>query len=151
MSNKTFRQKALLKLIADERYGTQEELAAALIAAGFPVTQATLSRDLRDLGLAKRRTAEGELAYASGAGSGGGWPALQRMSASFVMDVKRSGNITVIKTVPGYAQGVASAVDGINDDGILGSVAGDDTIFVVTADEERGAYFEERIISAMKG
>lgn len=151
MSNKTFRQKALLKITSEQRFGTQEDLAAALSEAGYPVTQATLSRDLRDLGLSKGRTAEGELAYASGSGSGGGWPALQKMAASFVMDVKRSGNITVIKTVPGYAQGVASAVDGISGDGILGSVAGDDTIFVVTADDERGAYFEERLNSAMKG
>lgn len=138
-------------MIAGHKYATQEDLAAALAAAGYPVTQATLSRDLRDLGLSKGRTAEGELAYASGSAGAGGWPALQKMAASFVMDVKRSGNTTVIKTVPGYAQGVASAVDGINGDGILGSVAGDDTIFVVTSDEERGDYFEKRLHDAMKG
>lgn len=151
MNTKTFRQKALMKLIAGQKFGTQEGLAAALAAAGYPVTQATLSRDLRDLGLSKSRTAEGELAYVSGSAGGGGWPALQRMAASFVMDVKRSGNITVVKTVPGYAQGVASAVDGVTGDGILGSVAGDDTIIVVTSDETSGSEFEQRLNGAMKG
>ena len=151
MSNKTFRQKALVTMIGERKFATQEELAGALAESGYPVTQATLSRDLKDLGLTKSRTEEGELAYASGLAAGGGWPALQRMAASFVLDVKRSGNTTVIKTMPGYAQGVASAVDSINGDGILGSVAGDDTIFVVTSDEDHGEYFEERLSGAMRG
>lgn len=140
-----------MRLIGDHKYATQEELAAALADAGYPVTQATLSRDLKELGLSKGRTSEGETAYVSASSGRGGWPALQKMAASFVMEVKRSGTTTVIKTVPGYAQGVASAVDGVSGDGILGSVAGDDTIFVVTADDASGEAFEARLSGAMKG
>lgn len=145
MKEKTARQNALLKVITAKAIETQEELAAALAIKGFKTTQATLSRDLKELNVSKARTAEGKLIYTTGAAPAPAWPALRRMADSLVSEVRRSGNLLIIKTMPGYASGVAAAVDNLGEKAVLGSVAGDDTILVVTADEASGRAFAERI------
>jgi transcriptional regulator of arginine metabolism len=145
MKEKTARQAALLKAIKARGIETQDELAADLAGTGFKTTQATLSRDLKELNVNKTRTSEGKLVYTTGASPSPAWPALRKMADSLVSEVKRSGNLLIIKTVPGYASGVAAAVDNLGENTVLGSVAGDDTILVVTQDEASGRAFADRL------
>jgi transcriptional regulator of arginine metabolism len=145
MKEKTARQTALVKAIEARAIETQEELAAELTKAGFQTTQATLSRDLKEIGVGKKRAADGKLIYATGAVPSPAWPALRRMAENLVSEVKRSGNLVIIKTLPGYASGVATAVDNLGDNAVLGSVAGDDTILVVTSDESSGRAFAKSL------
>jgi transcriptional regulator of arginine metabolism len=149
MKEKTARQSALVKAIEAREIETQEELAAELKKAGYQTTQATLSRDLKEMGVGKTRSAAGKLIYATGPIPSPAWPALKRMAEDLVSDIKRSGNLVVIKTLPGYASGVAMAVDNLGEDTVLGSVAGDDTILVVTSDEASGSAFVKSL--AVKG
>ncbi len=124
---------ALSQLLAERRFGSQDELARALARAGHPVTQATLSRDLKSLGAGKRAGQDGRTVYDLPA------PAVelfdrqrQRIDlVAFVNDVRVAQNLVVIKTPPGHANGVGRAIDLLEFPGTLGSVAGDDTLLVV--------------------
>ncbi len=145
MKVKTARQTALLKAIETGLIETQEELAAELKKAGFKATQATLSRDLKEIGVGKTRSKAGKLIYATGAIPSPAWPALKRMAEDLVSEIRQAGNLVIIKTLPGYASGVATAVDNLGEDTVLGSVAGDDTIIVVTSDEAGGRAFAKSL------
>lgn len=149
MKSKIARQTALLEVIKAGEIETQEELAGELKKAGFATTQATLSRDLKEIGVSKVRSNSGKLTYVTESTPSPAWPALKRMADNFVSEVTRSGNLVIIKTLPGYASGVATAVDKLGEPAVLGSVAGDDTILVVTSDEAGGRAFTERL--AVKG
>ncbi len=149
MKKKAARQAAMIKVIESQEIETQEDLAATLKKAGFQTTQATLSRDLKEMGVGKTRSQTGKLIYATGAVQSPAWPALRRMAQDLVSEVKNAGNLVIIKTLPGYASGVAMAVDNLGDETILGSVAGDDTILVVTSDEAGGQAFAKSL--AVKG
>lgn len=124
------------QLLSGRRFSSQEELAKALARAGVSVTQATLSRDLRSLGVGKRPDAEGHTAYELPA------PARETLDRqrqlldlrSFVNEVKVAQNLAVVRTPPGHANGVARAIDLAEFGGIVGSVAGDDTVLVVMDD-----------------
>ena len=128
------RRLALLsQLLADRRFHSQDELGRALARAGAPVTQATLSRDLRSLGVGKRPVAAGRGAYQL---PGPATEMLDRQRQqldlrAFVNDVRVAQNLVVIKTPPGHANGVGRAIDLLEFPGTLGSVAGDDTLLVV--------------------
>jgi transcriptional regulator of arginine metabolism len=123
----------LARLVADGEFSSQEELARALARSGVEVTQATLSRDLRSLGVGKRANGNGRSVYELPA------PAVETLDENrrlldlraFVNEVKLAGNLLVIRTPAGHANGVARAVDLTEFDGVVGSVAGDDTILVV--------------------
>ncbi len=123
----------IARLVADGEYSSQEELARALAKTGVAVTQATLSRDLRSLGVAKRANGGGRSVYELQT------PAVETLDRerqlldlrAFVNEVRLAGNLLVIRTPPGHANGVARAVDLADFDGVVGSVAGDDTILVV--------------------
>lgn len=145
MTRKVARQAALIKAIEKQGMETQEELAGVLRQTGFEVTQATLSRDLKELNVAKVRRLKGKLVYATGEAPGPAWPALRRMAVNLISEVKRTGNIVVAKTMPGYASGVAAAVDRLQDQTVLGSVAGDDTIIIIISDDESAVSFAERL------
>jgi transcriptional regulator of arginine metabolism len=124
---------ALSQLLAERNFSSQDELARALGKEGVEVTQATLSRDLRSLGVGKRPGADGLPVYVLPA------PAVeifdrerQRLDlVAFVNDVTVTQNLAVIKTPPGHANGVGRAIDLLSFPGMLGSVAGDDTLLVV--------------------
>ena len=111
-------------------------MATALARAGHDVTQATLSRDLRSLGVGKRPDASGRPVYALPA------PAAETLDRerqlldlkSFVNEVRVAQNLTVVRTPPGHAHGVGRAIDLADYDGVIGTVAGDDTILVVLED-----------------
>lgn len=126
MGAKGFRHEAIRRIVRADRPATQAELVALLRSNGFDVTQTTISRDLSDLALRKGPDGRYELTEDTH---------LKRMCADLVQAVERSANLIIIKTFAGTAQGVAAALDAAGPEGILGSVAGDDTILVVAKDD----------------
>ncbi|MGH9500998.1 MAG: arginine repressor [Terriglobales bacterium] len=134
--NKTLRQRAILELLKHALVASQEDLQKALRKRGIRVGQATLSRDIRDLGLSK--TAQG---YALPPMDGPLSPALppaSRLIREFVLEVRVAQNLLVLKTSIGSAQPVAAALDDESWPEVVGDVAGDDTILIVCTDN-RGA------------
>jgi transcriptional regulator of arginine metabolism len=141
--NKPLRQRAILELLKHGHASTQEDLQRALRKRGFKVGQATLSRDIRDLGLSK--TAEG---YALAHGEGSSAPALppvSRLVREFVLSVRAAQNLLVIKTSVGSAQPVAAALDSEDWPEAIGTIAGDDTILIVCPDNKEANRLAARI------
>jgi len=141
---RTRRLALLSQLLADRRFHSQDELARALSRAGAPVTQATLSRDLRSLGVGKRPDAAGRGAYQL---PGPATEMLDRQRQqldlrAFVNDVRIAQNLVVIRTPPGHANAVGRAVDLAGFAGVVGSVAGDDTVLVVLTDRPGAGRFK---------
>ena len=133
---RTRRLALLAQLLGGRRFSSQEDLARALAQAGVSVTQATLSRDLRSLGAGKRPGPDGRTVYVL---PGPAAEALDRQRQlldlrAFVNEVRMAQNLAVVRTPPGHANGVARAIDLEEFDGIIGSVAGDDTVLVVMRD-----------------
>lgn len=140
MSTKVQRQQAIAKLIGKHAVTNQPQLVELLAADGIGATQATVSRDLDDLGAVKVRVPGGETVYAIPEYE----PAriapldqLRRVMGEWVAEVRRSDNLVVLRTPPGCAHVVASALDRSGMPGLLGTVAGDDTLLCV-ADEAVG-------------
>lgn len=129
---KAARQRRITQLIERQPVTSQNQLVKLLRAAGYDATQATVSRDLEDLGAIKVRR-DGKVAYAlagqASQATGGG--SLRKSFMESVLDLKIGGQVLVIKTPPGHAGMVASALDRTGTAGIEGTVAGDDTILVV--------------------
>ena len=120
-------------MIRDQVIATQDELAASLNSAGMEVTQATISRDIKELGIVKITTASGTQKYVpmerSGEAASG---RLMKVFAEAVTQIDVAMNLVIIKTLPGMAQAGASALDSMRLPEIAGSIAGDDTVFVAT-------------------
>jgi transcriptional regulator of arginine metabolism len=134
---RTRRRHRLIELLSKGLEATQDEIGERLAADGFPATQATISRDLEDVGAVRRH--EGKrivysLAESNGPPVGFG----RRVFGELVRRVATSGNLVVVRTYPGMAPTVAAVLDQGEVDGILGTVAGDDTVLVV-ADEGTGS------------
>jgi transcriptional regulator of arginine metabolism len=130
MRKRQERQEAIRRIVRAERVKTQRALVDQLKDAGFDCTQATVSRDITDMGL--RKLPEGVYVLAEDLH-------LQRMVSDLVFDVKYSNNLVLVKASSGTAPGVAAALDAAEIDGILGSVAGDDTVLVITVAESDAA------------
>jgi transcriptional regulator of arginine metabolism len=133
---RTRRQKAIADLIRSEPLGSQEEVTARLGAFGFSVTQATVSRDLDQMGAVKVKRG-GALSYALPDQIGANdWAAarLQRIFRDWVQSVEAAGNLLVIKTPPGSAHLVGLALDQAKLDEVAGTICGDDTLFVALRD-----------------
>lgn len=129
---KSRRHFAIMEIVTELRVGTQEELCEILKKRGFDVTQATVSRDIKELQLVKIADSQGyryDLPENSSAKSS--YERMKRMFSDNVVSYDCSDNIIVIKTLPGAAQSVASVIDSYESKHILGTVAGDDTILVV--------------------
>lgn len=127
------RQSKILELIEDRVIATQEELAAALVESGFSVTQATVSRDIKELGLVKTGNNGGQR-YVKDSGSSESFSSnFANIYKNAVLSIVTAQNLVVIKTVPGAASTVGMNVDRLDSERILGCVAGDDTVLVVTA------------------
>jgi len=140
--DKRKRHAAILELVNDQPVGSQEELRVLLHKRGWTVTQSTLSRDLRELRLARVPTPEGvRYTTADGAISSAARPALDALLPQLLTRVDGVGELIVVRTVPGGAQPVASALDGESWPDVLGTVGGDDTILVVC----RSAAARERL------
>ena len=134
---KSARHEKIIELIQQHDIDTQEELAARLNSAGFKVTQATVSRDIRALKLTKVAGKDGKSRYAvlSGASVELG-DKYTRVLHDALTSIDVGQNMIVIRTVPGMAMGVAAALDALNWKEILGSIAGDDTVMVICADDD---------------
>lgn len=132
-----------MQLVQNHSIASQDELQRALVKVGFNVGQATLSRDIHELGLVK--TDEG---YALAQGSAATEPVLppvSRLVREFVMDVRPAQNLLVIKTAVGSAQPVAAALDGEGWPEVVGSVAGDDAILIVCPDKKSARKLATRV------
>ncbi len=135
MKNK--RHSKIIELIRDHDIGTQEELAGRLREAGFDVTQATVSRDIRELKLSKVNAGDGRQRYVRGIGSNTELnDKYERALKDGFVSATRAMNMLVIKTFPGMAMASAAALDALNIPEIMGSIAGDDTIMCATAGED---------------
>ena len=140
--SKLSRHAHITELIGNEPIYTQEELRTRLTQSGIHVNQATLSRDLRELGLVK--TVNG---YALPATDDGGtpMPSAERLLKEFVIDVREAENLLVLKTTTGSAQPVAAAIDSSEWTEVVGTIAGDDTILIITASKQNCRAMAERI------
>ena len=141
--SKAARQKAILELLHRGPVESQEELQGFLAKRGFEAGQATLSRDIRELGLVK--TPDG---YSSGRGATFVEPVLpsvSRLVREFVVDVRLAQNLIVLKTSVGSAQPVAAAVDAEDWPEVVGTLAGDDTILVISPDNRTAQQLVRRI------
>ena len=135
------RQHRVARLLAGHMVTSQEQLVGLLADDGVESTQATVSRDLDDLGAVKVRVSGGESVYAIPE-----HPAdrvvpidqLRRVMGEWVVEVESSGNLVVLRTPPGSAHVVASALDRTGIEGSIGTVAGDDTLMVVAAEGTTG-------------
>lgn len=130
------RQDAIREIVRNKNVRTQRMLVDELKTFGFDCTQATVSRDIADMGL--RKLPEGVYVLAEDLH-------LQRMVSELVVEVVRTGNLVLVKAQPGTASGIAAAIDAAELPAVLGSLAGNDTILVVARTDDDGARFETLI------
>jgi len=148
MSSKVQRQQTISKLVMKHAVSNQPQLVDLLAVEGIAATQATVSRDLEDLGAVKVRVPGGETVYAIPEFEPERLaPAdqLRRVLGEWVAEVKRSGNLVILRTPPGCAHVVASALDRSGMDGLLGTVAGDDTLLCVAEESMGGEALAARL------
>lgn len=132
------RQSKILELIENNEIETQEELADCLKKLGIDVTQATVSRDIRELRLVKVLAKSGKYKYAAmGQNVEGTTDRLIKIFKNSIVSVEIAGHLLVIKTLPGAAQISGSAIDSLGIEEIVGTIAGDDTIFIAVSDENK--------------
>jgi transcriptional regulator of arginine metabolism len=148
--NKRLRQGQITKVIGEQRIESQEELRRELGRRGMRVNQATLSRDIHELGLVK--TGEGYRALSAAAPGieGTGPQALGRVLKEFLSDIRPAQNILVLKTPPGSAQTLAVALDSEKWKEVAGTVAGDDTVLIVTPSPKARAALQKRLEDMLK-
>ena len=140
------RQARLLALIESKEISTQEELVAGLVVQGLAVTQATVSRDIKDLGIRKVTVGSGTQKYVpmdrTGEVSSG---RLLKVFSEAAISCDSALNTVVVRTLPGMAQACASALDSMRIPGLLGSIAGDDTVFIIARTEETATSLADRV------
>ena len=137
----------IAQMLSGRRFSSQEELAIALGRAGVDVTQATLSRDLRSLGVSKRSGGAGQSWYELPS------PAVEALDRQrqlidlrvFVNQTKIAQNLAIVQTPPGHASAVARAIDLMGFDRLVGSVAGDDTVLCVLEDSASAKRFKKQL------
>ena len=139
------RRRALRRLVEEGAWGAQRELVEALEVAGFSVTQATVSRDLDALGAVKDEVTGTYTIPTDSPPWGDDTQGVARAVADFVDHIAASGNLVVLHTPPGAAHLVASALDHGGLDGVLGTVAGDDTVLVVAEEQVGGGRIARRL------
>ena len=134
LARKQHRQQALLRLVQAQKLSTQQELVHALKGAGFDATQATVSRDIVELGLVKvARNGAHTYAPPTAVAAGGGTDRLRRFSADYPVEGEIASNLVVLRSPPGTANALAIALDTSGLAEIIGTVAGDDTVFIATS------------------
>jgi transcriptional regulator of arginine metabolism len=147
-SGKTFRQGQILRLVSDERIANQEDLRRRLATRKLRVTQATLSRDLHELRLVK--TQEGYKVPSAVAEEPAPMAPLSRALAEFLLDIRPAENLLVLKTPPSGAQPLAAAVDGAKFTEIAGTIAGDDTVLIITPSKKTRESLQKKIESFVR-
>lgn len=148
---KVKRQEKLLEIIASQDIETQEQLLNQLIASGYPSTQATISRDIKELRIVKELTSFGTYRYTtSGKDVTGTFSTkLNSIFKECITNYDYAMNMVVVHTLPGLASAAASAIDGMNMSFVLGTLAGDDTVFIVMRDVNAAAAFCSEIRSLL--
>ncbi|TCM41633.1 arginine repressor [Kribbella sp. VKM Ac-2568] len=156
-TTKTARQQRIVDLLGRQQVRSQTELADLLAAAGLVVGQATLSRDLVEIGAVKVRDSAGLLVYAVPGEGGDRTPRageaaafearLGRVASELLVSAEGSANLVILRTPPGAAQYFASAIDHVGLDDVLGTIAGDDTVMVVSRDPAGGEALAARFLS----
>jgi transcriptional regulator of arginine metabolism len=147
-SAKTFRHGQILRLITAARIASQEELRRQLAQQKLRVTQATLSRDLQELKLIK--TPEGYKSAAALPEEPAPLPPLTRALSEFLLDIRPAENLLVLKTPPSGAQPLAAAVDGAKFPEIAGTIAGDDTVLIITPTKKLREVLQKKIEAFVK-
>jgi transcriptional regulator of arginine metabolism len=143
--DKIYRRAQIVDLLRNEQIATQGELRRKLARRGIHVTQATVSRDIEDLGLVKSRTG-----YRLPEATDPVAPPQLAMSVvlkEFLTDARQAANMVVLKTRPGNAHSIAVALDAEPWEGVIGTIAGDDTIFVATAGTRQAAQIRKKILA----
>ena len=137
------RQSKILELIEKEKIDTQEELSRRLKEWGFSTTQATISRDIKELRLVKVMTPDGTYKYtaASTENEVSMMGRIRNIFKECVVNINCAENLVVIKTLPGLGSAAGYAVDAIHHPDVIGSIAGDDTVFVVIATKDKAVSF----------
>ena len=156
-TTKTARQQRIIDLLGRQPVRSQTELADLLAASDLVVGQATLSRDLVEIGAVKIRDGSGALAYAVPGEGGDRTPRageaaafearLARVAAELLVSSDASANLVILRTPPGAAQYFASAIDHAALDAVLGTIAGDDTVLVVSRDPAGGEALAQRFLN----
>ena len=150
-ASKADRQSAILELISTREIGSQEDLRQLLLTRGWDVTQSTLSRDLRDMRVARVPSTQGARYVISDAGADDVSRApLASILPQLFLRLDGVGHLIVLKTVIGAAQTVASAIDTDADPDILGTIAGDDTILMICRSESARDRVAKRLSSLGK-
>lgn len=148
---KARRQNRILEIVRSERIETQEELVRRLQGEGFPVTQATVSRDIKELKLVRVPTGDGRYQYAPAEGTPAPAQAerMMRLFRDCVVGFDASENIVVIHTLPATADGVAEAIDLMHAPEVIGTLAGERTVFVVVKPKAAVKQFLVRLQSML--
>ena len=145
---KQLRQRSIRDLIEQRTIRTQQELAAALRERGFQATQATVSRDVAELGLVKRNR-EGTVAYALPPrlveAETSGEDRLRTLFADLPAEIREAGLLLIVRTLPGSAHAIAAALDRARWPEVIGSIAGDDTVFIAFADRTSLSRIRQRL------
>jgi transcriptional regulator of arginine metabolism len=148
VSVKAARQRALADLLRTRQVSSQSVVLEHLRGQGFHATQATISRDLEDLGAGKVRGPDGRLVYAlpePGNGQGADHDEVRRMLGGSLLAIVPSGNLVVLRTPPGHAAALASTLDRAGIAGVAGTVAGDDTVLVVCTERTPGRVMARKL------
>jgi transcriptional regulator of arginine metabolism len=147
--NKRQRQLLIQRILRDAPVSSQQDVVAALAAAGCEVTQATVSRDLMEMRLQKARDSSGQLRYEAGRVATERQDpaaACSRMLKDFGQGVEAAQNLLVLRCDPGAAPGLGRVVDELDSGLVLGCVAGDDTVIIVCRDSHEALSFREYLI-----
>lgn len=140
------RQRVILELISGNDISTQNQLLDALNAAGVKSTQATVSRDIKELNLVKEFSPTGVYRYAVAAGDRRGhMDKLRTIFKESVVSVQCAQNLVIIKTLPGLASAACSAIDHMDINGLVGTLAGDDTAFLAMVDTAAAREFQKEV------
>ena len=143
---KNSRHTRILEIINDHVIETQDDLIEKLKESGYIVTQATISRDIKQLGLIKTATKDGGYKYTSSKNeNSGNENKLKNIMRETAVNAQNAQNIVVVKTFPGMANAAAAALDALAEEAIVGSIAGDDTIFIVVHSNEEASEFTNYI------
>jgi len=142
-TTKRFRQGQILKLVSSAPIASQDELRKQLAHVKVRVTQATLSRDVAELKLVK--TAAGYKPLSNGGNESAPLPPLARALREFLLDVRPADNLLVLKTPPSGAQPLAAAVDAAQMKEVAGTIAGDDTVLVITTSRQARIHAQKRM------
>jgi len=142
---KVQRHAAIIRIVRRERVHNQEKLRELLHAEGIAVTQATLSRDLHNLGLSKVTDPAGGLFYAVPSEQLAPFPPVEQLVSTLLLSVDGVGPFAVVKTPPGSAEALGGSLDHASWDDVLGTIAGDDTLLIITRSETARARVAKRL------